>query len=156
MFWSKSQDKFTHPKRRFWKAEPTFPNVFSKHFSGAWVLDLGYESLKIVSKHIRKGWFGLPKSSFGEHKVKLLSLCSPNEDFVRRNKRWNADFRSTFPRFVAQIEYSRHWTLEKCFENPHFIFCSSLQNLRLGWVKFLDNSMPMCLSNSHGPDVIIR
>jgi hypothetical protein len=22
--------------------------------------------------------------------------------------------------------------LEKCFENPHFIFCSSFQNLRLG------------------------
>ena len=27
--------KFTPPKRRFWKAEPTFPNVFSKHFSRA-------------------------------------------------------------------------------------------------------------------------
>ena len=24
------------------------------------------------------------------------------------------------------------WTIEKCFENPHFIFCSSFQNLRLG------------------------
>jgi hypothetical protein len=25
--------------------------------------------------------------------------------------------------------------LEKCFENPDFIFCSSFQNLRLGGVK---------------------
>jgi len=25
--------------------------------------------------------------------------------------------------------------LEKCFENPHFIFCYSFQNLRLGGVK---------------------
>ena len=37
---------FTPPKRRFWKAEPTFPNVSSKHFSRAWELDFGYESLK--------------------------------------------------------------------------------------------------------------
>ncbi len=25
--------KFTPPKRRFWKVEPTFQNTFSKHFS---------------------------------------------------------------------------------------------------------------------------
>ncbi len=27
--------------------------------------------------------------------------------------------------------------LEKCFENPHFIFCSSFQNLRLGIIQLL-------------------
>jgi len=27
-------------------------------------------------------------------------------------------------------------TIEKCFENPHFIFCYSFQNLRLGSIKF--------------------
>ena len=32
----------------------------------------------------------------------------------------------------AQIEYSRPW---KVLENPHFICCSSFQNLRLGGVK---------------------
>ncbi len=37
------------------------------------------------------------------------SLCSPNEDFGRRNKRWNPDFRLIFQLFVAQIEYSRPW-----------------------------------------------
>jgi len=38
--------------------------------------------------------------------------------------------------------------LEKCFENPHFIFCSSFQNLRLGSIKwsFRLKSRP-CLSN---------
>jgi ubiquinone/menaquinone biosynthesis C-methylase UbiE len=39
-------------------------------------------------------------------KIKRI-LCSPNEDFGRSNKRCNADFRSTFQWFVAQIEYSR-------------------------------------------------
>jgi len=37
-------------------------------------------------------------------------------------------------------------TLEKCFENHHFIFCSPFQNLRLGGVNFAKNvkkeSMP--------------
>jgi hypothetical protein len=27
-------------------------------------------------------------------------------------------------------------TIEKCFENPDFLFCHSFQNLRLGGVKF--------------------
>ncbi len=30
-----SSEKFTLPKRRFWKVEPTFPNAFSKYFSRA-------------------------------------------------------------------------------------------------------------------------
>ena len=42
--------KFTPPKRRFGKAEQTFQNTFSKHFSRAWVLDLGYKTLKSASK----------------------------------------------------------------------------------------------------------
>jgi len=41
---------FTPPKRRFWTVGRTFQNAFSKHFSRAWVLDLGYESLKNASK----------------------------------------------------------------------------------------------------------
>ena len=51
--------------------------------------------------------------------------------------------------------------LETCFlRNPHLIFCSSFQNLRLGGVQMGkdDNGMPkaqddditmMCMSNSH-------
>jgi len=29
--------------------------------------------------------------------------------------------------------------LEKCFENQDFIFCSSFQNLRLGWMDVRSN-----------------
>jgi hypothetical protein len=39
----------------------------------------------------------------------LWFYAPPNEDFGRMNKRWNQDFRSTFQRLVAQIEYSRPW-----------------------------------------------
>jgi len=35
-------------------------------------------------------WFSEMLLSF------VTTLCSPNEDFGRRNKRWNPDFRSTF------------------------------------------------------------
>jgi len=41
---------FSPPKRRFWTVGWTFQNAFSKHFSRAWVLDLGYKSLKSASK----------------------------------------------------------------------------------------------------------
>ena len=41
---------FSPPKRRFWAVGRTFQNAFSKHFSRAWVLDLGYKSLKSASK----------------------------------------------------------------------------------------------------------
>ncbi len=48
------------------------------------------------------------------------SLCSPNDDFRRMNKRWNPDFRYTPQCFVAKT--STH-ALEKCFlRNPDFIF----------------------------------
>jgi hypothetical protein len=32
-------------------------------------------------------------------------------------------------------------TIEKSVENPHFIFCSSLQNLRLGSINFETQAM---------------
>ncbi len=68
--------------------------------------------------------FLLPKSSFGRVQLMLKeracarpasmvmcmwksTLCSPNEDFGRPNKHFRTHFRSTFQRFVAQIEYSR-------------------------------------------------
>ena len=68
----------------------------------------------LQNKHARcraMCWFGLSKSSFGEHKVcKIIptilkcwfsgmlwsfvtSLCLPNEDFGNRNKRWEPHFR---------------------------------------------------------------
>jgi hypothetical protein len=41
---------FMLPKRRFWKDEQKMTSGFSKHFSRVWVLDLGYEPLKINRK----------------------------------------------------------------------------------------------------------
>ena len=42
------------PKRRLWKAEPTFPSAFSKHFSREWEPDLGwiqrYQHQTIISQ----------------------------------------------------------------------------------------------------------
>ncbi len=34
------------------------------------------------------------------------------------------------PPIGAQLAFATH-VLDKCFENPHFIFCSCFQNLRL-------------------------
>jgi hypothetical protein len=62
---------FTLPKRRFWKAEQTVPNAIPREALSKGVSTLF--GLRIVEKcfpgkRIRNGLFGLPKSSFGEHK----------------------------------------------------------------------------------------
>ena len=43
-------NNFMFPKRRFWKDGQKKNSGFSKHFSRAWVLDLGHEPLKRYSK----------------------------------------------------------------------------------------------------------
>ncbi len=57
----------------------------------------------------------------------------PNEDLGRMNKRWNADFQTSFQWCEYSMLAKIPW---KSFGNPHFIFCSSFQNLRLGGLKF--------------------
>ncbi len=51
-------NKFMFPKRRFWKAEPTFGNVFSKHFSKEnspnRVLTYVKSALKVRSRMFKK------------------------------------------------------------------------------------------------------
>jgi hypothetical protein len=42
-------------------------------------------------------------------------------------------------------------TIEMCFENPDFFFCSSFQNLRLGSINLLHSIMSE--SSSHCPIV---
>jgi len=59
--WLTFLSKCTPPKRRLWNAEPAFPNTFSNPFSRAWVLDLGYESLKSASKNHSEMLFRLSK-----------------------------------------------------------------------------------------------
>jgi len=80
-------DEFMVTKPRFWKADQTFGNVVSKHFSHAWVLNLGY--------------------------VPLKSLCSPNEDFGQLNKALRMRFWTNFQSMVVQNETD---TLEKYFK----------------------------------------
>ena len=50
------------------------------------------------------------------------TVCSPNEDLGRRNKRWGAHFRLSFQRFVAQIEYSRPWKVLPSKSGFHLLF----------------------------------
>ena len=66
----------------------------------------------------------------------LQTLCSPNEDFGRMNKRWNTGFRLSFQRFVAQIESAHPWTV---LRKSGFHLLSSVQNLRLGGVNLSQN-----------------
>ena len=75
--------------------------------------------------------------------VFVKSLPLPNEDFGRRNKRWNPNVRSTLPRFVAQIEYSRPWKVLRTF-GFHLLFLlpkSSFGEHKV-W-KLLKNTRPL-------------
>jgi len=121
--------------------------------------------LKIVSNThsdsaFRKGWFGLPKSSFGEHNPRKGTLKRFYAFITHKRRRCNADFifegreysiwatrtkdemRIFDWVFNGSKPKSSTHDLEKCFlRNPHFIFCSSFQNLRLGGVNLQDDSM---------------
>ncbi len=60
------------------------------------------------------------------------SLCSPKkilEGWTKMKSGFSTDFSmvSSPNRLLTP--------LKKCFEHPDFIFCSSFQNLRLGWIK---------------------
>jgi hypothetical protein len=59
----------------------------------------------------------LPKRRFGKEEQKMK--CGFFE----------ALFNGSWPKLSTHA-------LEKGFENPHFIFCSSFPNLRLGGIKF--------------------
>ncbi len=80
-------------------------------------------------------------SSCYHHLVNRVSssLCSPNEDFGRRNKIWNPDFRLTFQWLVAQIEYSRPWKVLRTsgfhllFHLPKSSFGRDKVTVQLSW-----------------------
>ena len=64
--------------------EPLRVRFPGKHFSRAWVLYLGYESLKSASrKRTLNGSFGLPQSWFGEHALDS-STCVSSAAFQNR------------------------------------------------------------------------
>ncbi len=65
----------------------------------------------------------------------------PNEDFGRMNKRWNQDVRSTFQGREYWIWATTHW---KAHRTSAFLSCSSVQNLRLGSIKFTPPQRTFC------------
>ena len=70
-------------KRRFWKSEQTFQRSFSKHFK-RFVAQIRYSHpLKVLRKCTLKRWFGLPKSSFGEHKPATKDQSIPEKQSHR-------------------------------------------------------------------------
>jgi hypothetical protein len=91
------------------------------------------------------GGLKLSSCEFDRHIGRLLwilwILCSPNEDFARKEKQ---KMKSGFSH-----HFSRAWVLDLGYESlktqsnfPPFIFCSSFPNLRLGgvnWIHFLLN-----------------
>jgi hypothetical protein len=122
------------------------------------------------------------KCGFSKH-ISRAILSLPNEDFGRMNKRWNPDG-STFQGreysfwatkylkvsrkavfhhlfLLPKSSFGEHkfgpWTIEKCLENPHFIFCSSFQNLRLGAIKsfwcLLESILIVEYSRMHVPSL---
>ncbi len=63
-----------------------------------------------IARRIRKGLFGLPKSSFGEHRFDR-NVCSPNED----SRWWNETLDEVFRRIFQGCGYSI-WDL---FRSPN-------------------------------------
>ncbi len=116
---------------------------------------------KVLWKCVPECLFGLPKSSFGDHKLGTVqnafskhfsTICSPNrvhsETFVRPSKIfvWEGWTKDDIPRGISKealfngpLPKSSTHALEKCFlRNPpgDVIFCSSFPNFRLGWLNF--------------------
>ncbi len=72
-------NNFTPPKRRFWKAERTFRVLFRSTFQGVEYCIWATKRWKVLRKRTLKCRFGIPKSSFGEHKIcKMITKDSSN------------------------------------------------------------------------------
>jgi hypothetical protein len=79
--------------------------------------------------------------------LRVRSLCSQTKIWKEEQKMkcgFSIDFST-----VHSPKSSTH-ALENFFENPHFIFCSSFQNLRLGGVKLTRS----CVGQSHRHAII--
>jgi hypothetical protein len=129
---------FTHPKRRFGKAEPTFQSAFSKHFSRVCVPDLVATTVKTVASKKSHFQASGQKSTYDsryEKEVRKIDnnksndLCSPNEDFGTSKNIWVRPFVSTFHTQNYSI-----WAKsdEKCLQKVLPNTFSTFQNLLLG------------------------
>ena len=70
----------------------------------------------------------------------VTTLCSPNEDLGRLNKRSVVSFRGTFnvssPKSMS-TRFGRR-VIENSFKNAHATLCSVFPNLRLGSIQLPD------------------
>ncbi len=132
------------PKRRFWNEWQKRKSGFSKHFSRAWVLDLGYEPLKSyapqtkilegrtnISVRVFEALFNVlsPKSC-----THILEKCFENypsqtkilEGLTKEKIQiFEALFKGVITRFGLR-------TIEQYIENLDFIFCSIFQKFSFG------------------------
>ena len=142
VFQKSSPKSNTHPLEKYFK------NTDANLCSGLPKYSLG--NMNVVTKdsrcHAAMCWFSLStKDSLHPMmrcwdflKLRLLwsfvtTLCSPNEDFGKSNKRWNAHYRGFFKNVSTRFGLR---TIVKSIEGPCFIFCSVFQNLRLGSINF--------------------
>ncbi len=112
------------------KVGRTFQNDFSKHFSRAWVLDLGYKSLKSASKtHSEK--FVLPKSSFGEHKLVTKDHSIPENQHIASH------VATIFCNHLANfmLPKRRFWKAEPTFQNASSKHFSRVSKILERWTK---------------------
>jgi hypothetical protein len=86
-------------------------------------------------------------TDYAKVRTSSMPMCSlnsqvyapPNEDFRRRNKRWNANFEgSTFQWFVAQIEYSHPWNVLPSKSTFHLLFLLSKSSFYAPQTKILE------------------
>ncbi len=133
VFWPKmgiqSLRKFMLPKRRCSNPEKHFGPSFWALFQGCLGTRFWLRLLEKCSKRRSEMFFGFRKSSFEEHKIhahqtKILESWTKYE---MRIFRWL--FNCSWPKTCTH-------TIEKHLENPHLIFCSAFQNLRLVSIRF--------------------
>ncbi len=107
----------------------------------------------MIRKRIRKGWFSLPKSSFGRGKFQKHCFCyrrndddlmplfdrCPREIYPSQTKIWEGltnlselDFEALFKGVSTRFGLQ---TVEKCFENSFWNVGSAFPNLRLGSIN---------------------
>jgi hypothetical protein len=125
-----SAGKFMLPKRRFWKAEPTFQNAFSNPFSTVWAPDLGHKRLKSASK------ITPPKRRFWKNEQKMK--CGFSSTFQGREYSiWATNRGKVLP---SKSAFHLLFILPKSSFGEHknalWMVGSDFHNLRLGGVKF--------------------
>ncbi len=107
--------------------------------------------LSYVSTQIQAKFHGFKRNvsnwpEFEYSRMKVPSLSRGCEIYPSQTKILEGGTKDEIRTFLSKDVSTQFGprTVEKCFENPHFIFCSSFQNLRLGRIK-LRNFFVRCM-----------